>query len=355
MPRCCACGSIMARHSSMTPAIDTGSRVSIALPDSISARSRISLISSSRYQPAFRIRRRSRCWEAVGGGVADSISWAKPRMELSGVRSSWLMLERKSVLARLAFSAAIIASLSFASMALCAEMSISAMLTPGMPPTGEIAVPSAPILWRTQSIRAGNSVPSPRRIDSSTLSCSSCDCTLARKPRPEDLVFGNHELGKTPQQQIPAHHSQQRRRGEIDLGDRAGGGKRHGNPPDAEIIEFGVTGERRLALDTRLAQLVVLQFQFDLAHLQLVHHAPQIGVGRRFRNAPGIRLEARLGGLTQAAGFVRCHGAAPGPAAAARGPVSGSPARRISLHLQVTLSMMSSPVRPDRVFLPYHQ
>ena len=36
---------------------------------------------------------------------ADSINWAKPRIALSGLRSSWLMLERKSDLARLAFSA----------------------------------------------------------------------------------------------------------------------------------------------------------------------------------------------------------------------------------------------------------
>ncbi len=44
-------------------------------------------------------------WAGVGGGESDSISWAKPRMALSGLRSSWLMLERKSDLARLAFSA----------------------------------------------------------------------------------------------------------------------------------------------------------------------------------------------------------------------------------------------------------
>ena len=46
-----------------------------------------------------------RFWEAVGGGEPESMSWAKPRIALSGVRSSWLMLERKSDFARLAFSA----------------------------------------------------------------------------------------------------------------------------------------------------------------------------------------------------------------------------------------------------------
>ena len=34
--------------------------------------------------------------DGVGGGEPDSMSWAKPRIALSGVRSSWLMLERKS-------------------------------------------------------------------------------------------------------------------------------------------------------------------------------------------------------------------------------------------------------------------
>jgi hypothetical protein len=69
MPRFCACGSIMAWHSSMTSASDTGSSDSDSLPDSISARSRISLISSSRYQPALRIWSMLRFCEGVGGGV----------------------------------------------------------------------------------------------------------------------------------------------------------------------------------------------------------------------------------------------------------------------------------------------
>ena len=55
MPRCCACGSIIAWHSDMTSASDTGSSDSDSFPDSITARSRISLISSSRCQPAWRI------------------------------------------------------------------------------------------------------------------------------------------------------------------------------------------------------------------------------------------------------------------------------------------------------------
>ena len=38
-------------------------------------------------------------------GRVISSNWPKPRMALSGVRSSWLMRERNSLLARLAFSA----------------------------------------------------------------------------------------------------------------------------------------------------------------------------------------------------------------------------------------------------------
>ena len=50
-----------------------------------------------------------RLCEGVGPGFSDSISWPKPRIAFSGVRSSWLMLDRKSDLARLAFSAAAMA------------------------------------------------------------------------------------------------------------------------------------------------------------------------------------------------------------------------------------------------------
>ena len=124
MPRCCACGSIIARHSSIASASDTGSGDRVTLPDSISARSSTSLINSSRYQPALRIWSRLRFCGNVGGGVPDSSSWAKPRIAFSGVRSSWLMLEMKSVFARLALSAAAIASFNFDSTSFLTELSV---------------------------------------------------------------------------------------------------------------------------------------------------------------------------------------------------------------------------------------
>ena len=54
-------------------------------------------------------------------GVPESISCAKPRIALSGVRSSWLMLERKSDLARFACSATDLAlsSSTFVSWSSC--------------------------------------------------------------------------------------------------------------------------------------------------------------------------------------------------------------------------------------------
>jgi len=51
MPSCCACGSIMAWHSDMTSANDTDSVDSDTFPDSITERSRISLINFSRCHP----------------------------------------------------------------------------------------------------------------------------------------------------------------------------------------------------------------------------------------------------------------------------------------------------------------
>ena len=105
MPRVSASGPIMASHSRSTLSSAVGSIDSDSLPDSISARSRISLIKSSRYQPACSIWPMLRFCDGVGAGVPDSINCANPRMADRGVRSSWLMLERKSVFAWLALSA----------------------------------------------------------------------------------------------------------------------------------------------------------------------------------------------------------------------------------------------------------
>src|ERR1022692_518268 len=107
----------------MTSDNDTDSFDNDNFPDSIAARSGTSLISFRRYHPAWRIWAILLAWGTAGDGDADSISCAKPRIALSGVRSSWLMLERKSDLARLAFSAADLAicSLIFVSWSACSK------------------------------------------------------------------------------------------------------------------------------------------------------------------------------------------------------------------------------------------
>ena len=114
MPCFCACDSIMVWHSRMTSISGTGFRDRVSLPDSILARSRISLINSSKYHPPWRIWLRCAIWKGVGRGAPVSINCANPRMALSGVRNSWLMLERKTDFARLAFSADALAWVSSA-------------------------------------------------------------------------------------------------------------------------------------------------------------------------------------------------------------------------------------------------
>ena len=80
--------------------------------------------------------------EGEGGGRSESSSCAKPRMALSGERSSWLMLERNSDLARLAFWATAVASASWvlvffsaSSRVLRSETSASITRCAGAPPT----------------------------------------------------------------------------------------------------------------------------------------------------------------------------------------------------------------------------
>jgi hypothetical protein len=79
-------------------------------PASMRAMSRTSLIRSSKCSPALRI------WstDSTCGSLSSSIcmTWANPRTALSGVRSSWLMRDRNSLLARLARSASCLASAS---------------------------------------------------------------------------------------------------------------------------------------------------------------------------------------------------------------------------------------------------
>ena len=103
-------GSISKAHSRIISFSNTGSNDNGCLPDSICAKSKISLINSNKYQPPCKICLRLRCCEGVGIGLPDSINCAKPNMALSGVRNSWLMFDKNSDFAALAFSAMALAS-----------------------------------------------------------------------------------------------------------------------------------------------------------------------------------------------------------------------------------------------------
>ena len=113
MPRFCACGSIIAWHSRMTSASDTRLERQRQLAR-LDQREIEDLVDQLQQVPA-------RLEDLVDASLLRGrrararripCSWAKPRIALSGVRSSWLMLERKSDFARLAFSAAAMASFS---------------------------------------------------------------------------------------------------------------------------------------------------------------------------------------------------------------------------------------------------
>src|ERR1700681_2752752 len=84
IPRFRPCGTNMAWHSRRTSVREVGSIDSTSLPDSIWERSTISLISSNRCHPERRICSTLAVWASVGGGVSESMSWAKPRIVLSG-------------------------------------------------------------------------------------------------------------------------------------------------------------------------------------------------------------------------------------------------------------------------------
>ena len=78
-----------------------GPALKVSLPASILAMERTSLMRPRRCSPALRIRPRL-FWMAGLAPGSRRVSWAKPRMAFRGVRSSWLMLARKVLLARLA-------------------------------------------------------------------------------------------------------------------------------------------------------------------------------------------------------------------------------------------------------------
>ena len=96
----------------MTGRTRTGSRDRPRSPDSIRAMSMSSLMSASRWRPAPSIRSTPSLSSSL-----SSDSWrscAKPRMEFSGVRSSWLVLDKNEFFAWVALMAVSLAAVSSA-------------------------------------------------------------------------------------------------------------------------------------------------------------------------------------------------------------------------------------------------
>ena len=98
----CTIGSVAASNSCRL----SRSSFSFRLPDSMRERSSTSLIISSRCQPACWIcATQGFCASASGWRGSSSSSCAKPSIAFSGVRNSWLMRDRNSLLARFERSA----------------------------------------------------------------------------------------------------------------------------------------------------------------------------------------------------------------------------------------------------------
>ena len=84
-----------------------------SLPAPILDRSRMSLISDSRCCPlSCTSSSFSTCWSVSGPQMRSSVASVMPRIALSGVRSSWLMLARNSSFRRAARARSVLASVS---------------------------------------------------------------------------------------------------------------------------------------------------------------------------------------------------------------------------------------------------
>ena len=113
--------------------------------------------------------------------------------------------------------------------------------------------------------------------------------------RPAILVFRNHERSKAPAQQRLAFHAQQPRAGEVDFRNHAVGGKGE-IAGRGELIQIHVAVTRFPKRNLRLPQGLVLHFQLDLMHLQLMQQV--VARARRGFGQSGC-CELRLGRRAQ--------------------------------------------------------
>ncbi len=102
-------------------------------PASMRERSRMSSIKRRRCSPPFRIcSTRARCRSDRGSFLSRWRSCAKPRIALSGVRSSWLIDERNSDFASLPASAS---TRALRSSSACRTSSVRSQIVVTMPPS----------------------------------------------------------------------------------------------------------------------------------------------------------------------------------------------------------------------------
>jgi len=120
-------GRMTASRYLLNSSIEYGSGFRTTFPLSAFAISRISLISPNRNLEDVSIFCRFSC--AFCGRSISSVKYVRPMMPLSGVRISWLMRERKSVLASLASSAFLRSCFSTSSCILTVSCRLTSSVT----------------------------------------------------------------------------------------------------------------------------------------------------------------------------------------------------------------------------------
>ena len=147
-----ASGRIRLTVSAATSARATGSSDRVSRPASMAAMSSTSLMRLSRCRaPDMMWPRLSRCSSPRS---SRSSSWAKPRMAFRGVRSSWLIRDRYSLLASLACSAASLARRRSSSRAAWPVTSRETTSRPSGVARGRLCasrVTQCPSAWRTRT------------------------------------------------------------------------------------------------------------------------------------------------------------------------------------------------------------
>ena len=245
-----------------------GAASTCRLPDSILARSSTSLIRPSSRLPALWITRSRDC--VSSGSLRSAISsCVKPSTALSGVRISWLMLARNTLLLRLARSAS---SLAASSAAIMRRRSLTSRST---------ACSRLWPLWRNRLIviSASNCAPSRRRQRHSNvfmppaLMSATCSAASARGRLAVGLHVGREQRHRLAQQPAARAGAQQFGGAPVAVDD-------HRVADDQD----GVAGGLERGAEARLAGLEREVGGVDLGHVARdAHDADDRRRGRRAR------------------------------------------------------------------------